>query len=203
MQRLRPESVALLIVDVQEKFVPVLFEPDRLIAACQLLIGGAKALGIPIFVTEQNPEKLGLTVAELREALGDAYRPIAKMEFSAFGSEEFRRAFGASGRTQLLLCGIEAHVCVWQTVQDALALGYEVFVAEDAVTSRYAFLWRSGVQCCVEAGARRTNAEMAFFELLGSAEHPQFRAVQSLVKELAPRIYGEEVPLKERRWQFA
>jgi isochorismate hydrolase len=102
-----------------------------------------------------------------------------------------------------LLCGIEAHVCVWQTVQDALALGYEVFVAEDAVTSRYAFLWRSGMQCCVEAGARRTNAEMALFELLGSAEHPQFRAVQSLVKELAPRIYGEEAPLKERRWQFA
>jgi hypothetical protein len=203
MQRLQPESVALLVVDVQEKFVPVLFEPDRLIAACQLLIGGAKALGIPVFVTEQNPEKLGLTVAELREALGDAYRPIAKMEFSAFGSEEFRRAFGASGRTQLLLCGIEAHVCVWQTVQDALALGYEVFVAEDAVTSRYAFLWRSGVQCCVEAGARRTNAEMALFELLGSAEHPQFRAVQSLVKELTPRLYGEEAPLKERRRQFA
>lgn len=190
MQRLQLNGVALVVVDVQEKFVPALFEIDRMVAACRLLIGGAKLLNIPIFVTEQNPERLGPTVAELREALGDDYKPFAKMCLSAVACDEFRRAFAASGRTQLLICGIETHACIWQTVQDALDLGYEVFVAEDATTSRYEFLWRSGVQCCVEAGAKRTNAEMALFELLKTAEHPQFRAVQALVKDLAPRIYG-------------
>ncbi|GBC98961.1 Isochorismatase family protein YecD [bacterium HR17] len=190
MVRLNKEAVALLVVDVQEKFVPVLFEAERLIAACRLLIGGTRLLGVPIFVTEQNPDKLGRTVTELQDALGDAYCPIAKMTFSAFGSEEFRRTFAASGRTQLLLCGIETHVCVWQTALDALELGYEVFIAEDATTARHAFLWRSGVQSCVEAGAVRVNAEAALFELLGTAEHPQFRQVQALVKALAPSIYS-------------
>ncbi len=189
MQRLQLNEAALLVVDVQEKFAPVLFESGRMIAACRLLIGGAQSLGIPIFVTEQNPDKLGLTVAELRESLGDAYRPIVKMEFSAFGNETFRSAFAASGRRQILVCGIEAHVCVWQTVQDGLDLGYEVFIAEDAVTSRYPFLWQSGVQRCVEAGANRTNSEMALFELMKTAQHPQFRTVQALVKEMAPVIY--------------
>ncbi len=171
--------------------MPVLWEPQRMIAACQLLISGAKALGVPILVTEQLPQKLGPTVLPLQEVLGEAYRPIVKAEFSAFANETFRRAFAQTGRTQLLLCGIETHVCVLQTTLDALALGYEVFLAEDAVTSRFEFLWRSGVQSCVEAGAVRLTAEAALFELVGTADHPQFRTVQTLIKELAPQIYGE------------
>ncbi len=190
MRRLQANEAVLVVVDVQERFLPVLFEPERAIAACQLLIGGAKLLQVPILVTEQLPEKLGATVPALREALAEAYQPIVKAEFSAFANETFRRAFGATGRTQILLCGIEAHVCIRQTALDALALGYDVFVVEDAVTARYEFLWRSGIQSCVESGAVRVNAEAALFDLLATAEHPQFRAVQGLVKELAPRIYG-------------
>jgi nicotinamidase-related amidase len=191
MARLNLNEAILVVVDVQEKFMPVLFEPQRLVFACQLLIGGAKILGLPILVTEQLPEKLGPTVTELREVLGSDYRPIIKAEFSAFANESFRRTFAATERTQLILCGIEAHVCIRQTTLDALALGYEVFLVEDAVSSRYEFLYRSGVQSCVEAGAKRTNAEAVLFELMATAEHPQFREVQNLVKSLAPKIYGD------------
>jgi len=191
MARLNLNEAILVVVDVQEKFMPVLFEPQRLVSACQLLIGGAKILGLPILVTEQLPEKLGPTVTELREVLGSDYRPIIKAEFSAFANESFRRTFAATERTQLILCGIEAHVCICQTTLDALALGYEVFLVEDAVSSRYEFLYRSGVQSCVEAGAKRTNAEAVLFELMATAEHPQFREVQNLVKSLAPKIYGD------------
>jgi nicotinamidase-related amidase len=191
MARLNLNEAILVVVDVQEKFMPVLFEPQRLVSACQLLIGGAKILGLPILVTEQLPEKLGPTVTELREVLGSDYRPIIKAEFSAFANESFRRTFAATERTQLILCGIEAHVCIRQTTLDALALGYEVFLVEDAVSSRYDFLYRSGVQSCVEAGAKRTNAEAVLFELMATAEHPQFREVQNLVKSLAPKIYGD------------
>jgi len=191
MARLSLNEAILVVVDVQEKFMPVLFEPQRLVSACQLLIGGAKILGLPILVTEQLPEKLGPTVIELREVLGSDYRPIIKAEFSAFANEPFRRTFAAAERTQLILCGIEAHVCIRQTTLDALALGYEVFLVEDAVSSRYEFLYRSGVQSCVEAGAKRTNAEAVLFELMATAEHPQFREVQNLVKSLAPKIYGD------------
>jgi nicotinamidase-related amidase len=191
MARLNLNEAILVVVDVQEKFMPVLFEPQRLVSACQLLIGGAKILGLPILVTEQLPEKLGPTVNELREVLGSDYRPIIKAEFSAFANESFRRTFAATERTQLILCGIEAHVCIRQTTLDALALGYEVFLVEDAVSSRYEFLYRSGVQSCVEAGAKRTNAEAVLFELMATAEHPQFREVQNLVKLLALKIYGD------------
>jgi nicotinamidase-related amidase len=191
MARLNLNEAILVVVDVQEKFMPVLFEPQRLVSACQLLIGGAKILGLPILVTEQLPEKLGPTVNELREVLGSDYRPIIKAEFSAFANESFRRTFAATERTQLILCGIEAHVCIRQTTLDALALGYEVFLVEDAVSSRYEFLYRSGVQSCVEAGAKRTNAEAVLFELMATAEHPQFREVQNLVKSLALKIYGD------------
>ena len=191
MARLNLNEAILVVVDVQEKFMPVLFEPQRLISACRLLIGGAKILGLPILVTEQLPEKLGPTVTELREVLGSDYRPIIKAEFSAFANESFRRTFAATGRTQLILCGIEAHVCIRQTTLDALALGYDVFLVEDAVSSRYEFLYRSGVQSCVEAGAKRINAEAVLFELMATAEHPQFREVQNLVKSLAPKIYGD------------
>ena len=190
MARLNLNEAVLVVVDVQERFMPVLFEPQRLISACQLLIGGAKILGLPVLVTEQLPEKLGPTVTELREVLGSDYRPIVKAEFSAFANESFRRAFAATGRTQLILCGIEAHVCIRQTTLDALDLGYDVFLVEDAISSRYEFLYRSGVQSCLEAGARRTNAEAVLFELMTTAEHPQFREVQNLVKSLAPKIYG-------------
>jgi nicotinamidase-related amidase len=191
MARLNLNEAILVVVDVQEKFMPVLFEPQRLVFACQLLIGGAKILGLPILVTEQLPEKLGPTVTELREVLGSDYCPIIKAEFSAFANESFRRTFAATERTQLILCGIEAHVCIRQTTLDALALGYEVFLVEDAVSSRYEFLYRSGVQSCVEAGAKRTNAEAVLFELMATAEHPQFREVQNLVKSLALKIYGD------------
>ncbi|MCX7969694.1 MAG: isochorismatase family protein, partial [Armatimonadetes bacterium] len=189
MARLNEKEAVLVVVDVQERFMPVLFEAKRLVEACKLLVSGVKILGLPILVTEQLPDKLGPTVQELKEALGDDYRPIVKAEFSAFANETFRKTFASTGRTQLIICGIEAHVCIRQTVLDALDLGYDVFVVEDGVSARYEFLWKSGVQSCVEAGARRVNAEAVLFELMKTAEHTRFREVQAIVKELAPRIY--------------
>lgn len=191
MARLNEHEAVLVVIDVQERFMPVLFEAKRLVEACKLLISGAKILGLPILVTEQLPEKLGQTFQELREVLGDDYRPIVKAEFSALANETFRRTLASTGRTQLIVCGIEAHVCIRQTVLDAIDLGYDVFVAEDAISARYEFLWKSGVQSCVEAGARRVNAEAVLFELVKTAEHARFREVQAIVKEFAPKIYGD------------
>lgn len=188
---MNPREAVLVVVDVQERFLPVLFQVERVIAACKLLVSGAKLLELPIIVTEQLPEKLGPTVPELREVLGSDYHPIVKSEFSAFANEAFRRAFASIGRSQLLLCGIEAHVCIRQTTLDALELGYEVFLVEDAVSARYEFLYRSGVQSCLEAGAIRTNSEAALFELIATAEHSRFRELQNLVKSLSPQTYGE------------
>lgn len=190
MARLNENEAVLVVIDVQERFMPVLFEARRFIEACKLLVGGAKILGLPVLVTEQLPEKLGPTLQELREVLGDDYRPIVKAEFSAFANETFRRTFASTGRNQLIVCGIEAHVCIRQTVLDALDLGYDVFVAEDATSARYEFLWKSGIQSCIEAGAKRTNSEAVLFELMKTAEHSRFREVQAIVKELAPKIYG-------------
>lgn len=174
-------SSVLLVVDVQEKFLPVLFEADRLLQNCAIAIRAARILGVPVLVTEQYPQGLGPVVAPLRDALGD-FAPIEKVAFSCFGCVEFAEKLADLGRTTLLLTGIETHVCVLQTALAGLRQGYDVHALADATTSRAAQNWQWGLERMRQAGAVITSTEMTLFELLGEAGTEEFRAVQTLLK---------------------
>ena len=172
------QRTALIVVDVQEAFRPVVRKFDRVAANVATLVEGAKALGIPIVVSEQYPKGLGSTVPEVSEHLPDGARPIDKVCFSAAEAE----GFDLNDRDQALICGIEAHVCVSQTAHDLLDRGLEVHVAEDAVSSRTKENRKVGLHKMESAGAVVTTVETALFELLGGAGSAEFKRIQELVK---------------------
>lgn len=168
---------ALIVIDVQEAFRDVVGEFDAVARNAATLARGARVLDVPLIVTEQYPRGLGETVPELADALGDAPR-LSKTVFSACRAE----GFDLVGRDQALVCGIEAHVCVSQTVHDLLADGTEVHVAADAVSSRTERNRRVGLEKMERAGALPTSVETALFELVGAAGSDEFKAIQKLVK---------------------
>ncbi len=182
MSRLERDRAALVVVDVQEGFRKAIPDFERIARATATLIRGAEAIGIPIVVTEQYPKGLGETAAEVSEHLPDGTAPIEKVVFSAAEAE----GFDLSDRDQALVCGIETHVCVNQTVLDLLAEGKEVEVAEDAVGSRTEENRRIGLNKMERAGATLTSVETALFELLGRAGSDEFKAIQKLILEYAP-----------------
>ncbi len=174
---LKRDSTALVVVDVQEAFRPAVLDFDRVVANTATLVQGARALGVPIVVTEQYPKGLGSTVPELAEHL-DGVEPIEKTCFSAARAD----AFDMDGRDQALVCGIEAHVCVHQTVEDLAARGLEVQVCADAVASRDPANKVVALQRAELAGAVPTTVEMALLELCGRAGTDEFKAIQGLIK---------------------
>lgn len=174
---LEPGRTALVVVDVQEAFRPAVGEFDAVARNAAVLVQGARILDLPIVVTEQYPSGLGATVPELARHL-DGIPRIEKTVFSAARAE----GFDLAGREQALVCGIEAHVCVAQTVADLLDAGADVQVATDAVSSRTAADRRAGLAKMEASGAMLTSTEMALFELLGRAGTPEFKAIQALVK---------------------
>ncbi len=174
---LERDRTALVVVDVQEAFRPAVGEFDAVARNAAILVQGARILGVPVVVTEQYPRGLGETVPELAEHL-DGIPRLEKEAFSAARAE----GFDLGGRDQALVCGIETHVCVAQTVGDLLDDGVDVQVATDAVTSRTAANRRAGLAKMEASGAMLTSTEMALFELLGRAGTPEFKEVQALVK---------------------
>jgi len=168
---------ALVVVDVQEAFRPAVRDFNRVVAGAATLVRGARILGLPVVVTEQYPRGLGSTVPELAEHL-DGIEPIDKVCFSAAAAE----GFDLGGRDQALVCGIESHVCVSQTVHDLLDRGVEVHVPQDAVTSRTEANRELGLHKMEGSGAVLTSVETALFELLGAAGTEEFKQVQGLVK---------------------
>lgn len=168
---------ALVVVDVQEAFRPAVREFEQTVAGAAKLIQGARTLGLPVVVTEQYPRGLGNTVPEVSEHL-DGIEPIEKVCFSAAQAD----SFDLDGRDQVLLCGIEAHVCVSQTAHDLLERGVDVHVARDAVTSRTRDNRDVGLHKMERAGAVVTSVETALFELVGAAGTDEFKQVQRLVK---------------------
>jgi nicotinamidase-related amidase len=181
--KLDPERAALVVIDVQEGFRKALpAEFDRVARATATLVEGAEAIGIPIQVTEQYPKGLGSTAPEVAERLPEGVDPIEKLCFSAAGAE----GFDLGGRAQALVAGIEAHVCVNQTVLDLLGSGVEVHVAEDAVGSRFAENKAIGLRKMERAGAVVTSVETALFELLSAAGSDEFKRVQKLILDYAP-----------------
>jgi len=178
---LSDQDTILVIVDVQGRLAQVMHEKELLVDALQKLIKGTQVLHIPVVWLEQNPEKMGPTIPELRELLvGRA--PIGKMSFSCCGEPAFVAQLEALGRKQVLLAGIEAHVCVYQTAAELVARGFEVEVVADAVSSRTLSNKQIGLDKARARGACMTSVEMAIFELLKTAEHPAFRDMLKIVK---------------------
>lgn len=177
----RDLKATLVVIDVQGRLAECMDGADRLLPAIRRLALGWRALGLPVLLTEQVPEKLGPTRAELADAIS-GLTPIPKSSFSCCGEPAFLRALESAGLRRVLLCGIETHVCVWQTARDLLRAGYAVEVCVDAVSSRAATHREIALARMRDEGARWTAVEMALLEQVGTSTAPAFRAVHALIK---------------------
>ena len=179
MPRLLRGDSLLLLIDLQEKLMPVIDRHDDVAKNVERLIRGCHLLdAIPIVVTEQYVKGLGLTIPSIRLD----YRPIEKISFSACGCAEFLAALRIMGKKQAIVAGIETHVCVYQTVTDLLANRYEVTVVADAVGSRTASNKEIALRRMITEGAKLSSTEMVLFELLGAAGTDEFRDILKLVR---------------------
>jgi len=176
----KSDEVALLVIDVQEKFRSVIFEMDRVTRNCSHLIKSCKALDVPVIHTEQYPKGLGPTIPELAQWLDDS--PSEKLEFSCFRNEAFLDRLKGISVKGLVVCGIEAHVCVLQTVLDAVRKGYEVYLVEDAVSSRKESDWTNALVRAGQSGVFRVSTEMIIFQLLEKSGTAKFKEVQKIIK---------------------
>ena len=178
---LQVDKCALVVIDIQGKLAQLMYRKDALFENAQKLIKGVQVLEIPIIVTEQYPQGLGPTIPEISTLFTD-FKPLPKVAFSCCGDEGFQKELLAVDRPQILVCGIETHVCVYQTTVDLLASGYEVEVVADVVSSRTAENREISLQRMRDEGAGITSVEMALFELMKAAEGPKFKAVSKIVK---------------------
>ena len=175
----------LLIVDVQDRLLAAIAGKDRVVERCARLVRAARTLDVPITVSEQYPQGLGHTAGPIREALGNAGSVVEKIEFSCLRSEPLRERLHElrrQGRPQVVIGGIEAHVCVTQTAIDLEEQGFEAFVVADATGSRTKTSRRLALMRLLKAGADVVDSEMVLFEWLGKAGTPEFKELQALLK---------------------
>jgi nicotinamidase-related amidase len=178
-------DAVLVVVDVQERLVPAIDKElfARSVKNFKIVIEAAGTLGLPIFLTEQYPKGLGPTVPDVLKALeGKAYERIEKVSFSCGRDETFLSAIAKTVRRQVILIGMETHVCVYQTSIDLINAGYEVFVLDDAVSSRFLHNYSSGIAALRDAGAMVVSTETAVFQLLKVAATPEFKKISSLLR---------------------
>jgi nicotinamidase-related amidase len=178
--KLDRKNACALVIDVQERLTPVMWNFAPVEKYCRALIQAARELDVPVLATEQYPKGLGATAASIRELLPAP--PLVKMHFSCGADPEISKALAATGRRQVIVAGIETHVCVFQTVRDLLGQGYEVFLCADAVTSRFEEHRRVAIELMRELGAVITSAESSIFDLLHVAGTPEFKRVSAYVK---------------------
>jgi nicotinamidase-related amidase len=179
--RIDRDETVVVMIDFQERLMPAMKDYKDLEESVVKLVRGIRVLDVPVIVTQQYTKGLGPTVQPIASALGD-FSPIEKTDFSAAGELEFLEALNASQKTTVVLCGIETHVCVAQTALRLLELGYDVFLVEDAVSSRSKNDKKSAINRMVQAGARPVTVEGVLFELLGTAKAPEFKEVSGIVK---------------------
>lgn len=178
---LTKENAVLIVVDIQGKLATLMHEKNRLYANVNRMIDGARVLEIPVIWTEQLPDKLGVTDPEIAAHLSDL-KPLVKKSFSCCGDADFMESLRLMGRRQILLTGIETHICVYQTAVDLLKAGYEVYLVRDAVSSRIPDNYFLGVERIKDLGATLTSVEMALFEMMKVAEGDQFKQVIKLLR---------------------
>ena len=173
---------ALLIIDMQEAFRANLSDFERCTSRIVTAARAAQLLNLPIIVTEQYPKGLGHTATEILEVLPQGLEIIEKTTFSSCGSRNFDDPLRKSETRQLLVSGIEAHICVNQTVHDLLTSGFQVHLLTDCITSRKETDRTTALQKMQLSGAIPSSVEMALFELMRDAKHEQFKAIQGLIK---------------------
>jgi len=178
---LKIEDAVLLLVDIQGKLAHLMHDKKLLFDNLQKLVRGIQVLGVPILWVEQNPIGLGPTIPEISDLL-PTIKPISKMTFSSCRNDRFLQALKNLHRQQVLIAGIETHICVYQTTADLVDLGVEAHVVADAVSSRTAENKAIGLQKMRDAGARLTSVETALFELLKVAEGEPFKEILRIVK---------------------
>lgn len=179
---LHSENSALVIVDVQEAFRTVIGDFSTMTAKICTAIEGAKLLGIPLVVTEQYPRGLGSTVEELSLILPDDLKCFEKSSFGIMGDETIRATVDGLGKRQIVVCGLETHVCVSQSCHQLLDAGYDVFLLEDAVASRFETDRITGLDRLRAAGVVITSVEAMLFEGMRDSKYPNFKEIQALVK---------------------
>lgn len=177
-----PNETLLLVIDIQGKLASAVFQSDRIIRQTSKLIRACKILGLPVIYTEQYPKGLGCTIDEIKVLVGEE-APYEKFSFSCCGNENFMKRLRLLGRNEILVAGMETHVCVYQTCVELLEFGYNVHLVTDAVSSRSEENRLLGIRCVEKAGADLTSTEMVIFELLRIAEGDTFKAISKIIKE--------------------
>ena len=178
---LNRENSMLVVIDFQQKLLAALEKSEKLVQACANMVRFAKILKLPILWTEQYPKGLGPTADEIAAELADL-QPIEKLTFSCFGEPRFVESLSRNSAKQLIVCGIETHICVEQTVLDGIACGYDVHLVADACGSRKKKDHKAGLRKMEQGGAVLTCMEMALYEMLGRSDTKEFREALKLVK---------------------
>ena len=174
-----PETDIVVVIDVQPTMMAAIWEAPRVTAGVVFLANVASVLDVPVLATVQNPSRLGSIADALTPYVGT---PIAKMEFSAMGNPEFRRAIESAGRRQVILVGVETHICISQTALDLAEAGFDVLVCPDLVSARTPDRHKLGMERLRDAGIGPIHSEAAVYEWMQTADHPRFREILSLVK---------------------
>ncbi len=184
---LRPENSLLIIIDVQEKLIPVIAGHEEISKNISRLIRGCKVFDIPIMYTQQYTKGLGMTIDIVRKEL-QGIDPIEKLEISCFQNEDFINKINEYNNIQnLIVCGIEGHVCVNQTCHDALEYGYKTHIVADAVSSRKSYDYKYALDKMMMSGVFPATVEMVLFELAHKSKTPQFKEVSKIAKEFTDK----------------
>ena len=178
---LKPENTMLIVIDIQKNLYQAMHEKEFMLENLKKIIKGAKVFDLPILVTEQIPSKIGPTIPEIAELI-TGITPIPKAHFSCCGDEEFMSELKKIRRGQILMTGIEAHVCVYQTTLDLIDRGYEVHLIADCISSRTELNKNVAIERMVESRARRSSTEIALFELMKVAAGDTFSQMIKVVK---------------------
>ncbi len=179
--RIRPEEAMAIVVDYQEKLIPVIHDFETVVKNSQILLEGLKELEVPMVISQQYTKGLGETIAPIRDVVGEA-GTMEKTTFSLWQTEEIRRAITETGRKKVILCGVEAHICVLQTAIDLLAEEYEVYLVQDCIGSRKPNDKKFACKRAMQEGAWLTTYEAVLYELTMGAKNPHFKAISKLTK---------------------
>ncbi len=180
--RIAADDTMALIIDFQERLVPVMDKKDELLHNTEILVKGLKALNIPMVVTQQYTNGIGMTVPVISEAIGNKFTYYDKVTFSCVENEDIFTQIAESGKNNIIICGIEAHICVLQTVIDLIERGYNVILVEDCVGSRKESDCRVGIKRAIAEGAIPTTYESILFEMTRVAKTDVFKVISRLIK---------------------
>lgn len=182
-KKLEKSTTALLIIDIQDRLFPHIERSSEMMHAVKMIVNGFKILNLPIFVSEQAPEKMGKTLLELRHSVPEEmFCFFSKTTFSCLGNEHFRQILDQGVVNQWVLVGIETHICVLQTARDIIRLNQDVVVLNDATSSRSIYDYSTAIAEMRDCGARVSSVETVLFELLSDSSSPEFKQISRLIK---------------------